>query len=159
VADLACGTGQAAAEIARCVRHVIAVDNSGAMLKAARRRMADLSNVDLRRGDLEALPIDDAACDAALLLLALSYVNEPAAVVREMSRVLKPGGKAVIVDLLPHDREDFRVEMGQTRRGIEPEAVGGLMDASGLAVEYEFALAPEPGVKGPALFLIRGKKI
>ena len=89
VADLACGTGQASAEIARCVRQVIAVDNSAAMLKAARRRTSDLSNVDLRRGDLEALPIDDGTCDAALLLLALTYVPDPSIVVSEMRPDLK----------------------------------------------------------------------
>jgi ArsR family transcriptional regulator len=158
VADLACGTGQAAAEIARCVKQVIAVDNSGAMLKAARRRMADLSNVDLRRGDLEALPIDDASCDAALLLLALSYVNEPSAVVREMSRILKLGGRAVIVDLLPHDRDDFRVEMNQTRRGLEPAELEQLVLEAGFSTATYRPLPPEPNVKGPALFLVCATK-
>lgn len=154
VADLACGTGQAAAEIARFVKQVIAVDNSAAMLKAARRRTAELSNVELRRGDLEALPIESTSCDAALLLLALTYVADPAAVVREMSRILRPGGKAVIVDLLPHDREDFRIEMGQARRGLEPEELQQIVREAGFSGVTSGPLPPEPTVKGPALFLV-----
>ncbi len=140
VADLACGTGQASAEIARSVAKVIGVDNSAAMLKAARRRMADLANVDLRRGDLEALPIADAECDAAVVLLALTYVPDPAAAVREMSRVIKPGGRVVIVDLLPHDREDFRVEMGQARRGLDATELERHAGRSGIFAGNEQAI-------------------
>src|SRR5437763_10739098 len=102
VADLGCGTGQVTAELAGWVKQVIAVDNSPAMLKAARKRTSDLPSVDLRRGDLETLPIEDRSCDAALLLLALTYVPEPQPVVSEMARILRPGGRAVIVDLTPH---------------------------------------------------------
>jgi SAM-dependent methyltransferase len=156
VADLACGTGQVTAEIANCVRKVIAVDNSAAMLKAARRRTAELPNVDLRRGDLETLPIEAGECDAALLLLALTYVPDPAAVVKEMSRILKPGGRAVVVDLQPHDREDFRVEMGQQHRGIDPSELEQMMRESGFAQTSTRSIPPEPNIKGPALFLTTG---
>ena len=159
VADLACGTGQATAELAPCVRRVIAVDNSSAMLKAARRRTSELTNVDLRRGDLEALPIEDDTCDAAILLLALTYVQDPAAVAREMARILKPGGRAVIVDLLPHDREDFRLEMGQVRRGIEPHGLHSMLTESGFSGVTHRPLSPETNVKGPALFLAVGNAI
>ena len=158
VADLGCGTGQVAAELAGSVRQVIGVDNSAAMLKAARRRTIDLGNVDLRRGDLESLPIDDATCDAALLLLALTYVAEPLPVVKEMSRVLKPGGRAIIVDLLPHDREEFRIEMGQQRRGIESAEMEQLLREAELKPLVHRPLPPEPGVKGPALFLSASSK-
>ena len=156
VADLACGTGQVTADLAGCVKHVIAVDNSAAMLKAARRRTADLSNVDLRRGDLETLPIDDASCDAALLLLAMTYVTDLSAVAREIARVLKPGGKVVVVDLLPHDREDFRVEMGQVRRGLEPAEMQEVLEEAGFSELITRMLPPEQNVKGPALFLLAG---
>ena len=153
VGDLACGTGQAAAEVAPSVKQVIAVDNSAAMLKAARRRTADLPNVDLRRGDLEALPIDDASLDAAMLLLALTYVADPAAVIQELSRVTRPGGRVVIVDLLPHDREDFRVEMGQARRGHDRTELEADLSAVGFSNIVHRPLSPEQGLRGPALFL------
>jgi len=158
VADLGCGTGQAAAALAPHVRQVIAVDNSAAMLKAAKRRVADHDNVDLRRGDLEALPIDDATCDAALLLLVLAYVTDPAAVLKEMARVLKPGGRAVVVDLLPHDRDDFRRQMGQQRGGFEPAALRQLLAAAGFAASRVEAVPPEPDAKGPALFVATATK-
>jgi ArsR family transcriptional regulator len=124
VADLGCGTGQISAALAPHVRQVIAVDNSPAMLKAARKHTAAFANVDLRRGELTAVPVEDGACDAALMLLVLSYVPDPAAALREAARVLKPGGRAVIVDLLPHDRDDFRRRMGQQRLGLRPRRFG-----------------------------------
>jgi ArsR family transcriptional regulator len=153
VADLGCGTASVAAELAPHVQRVIAVDNSAAMLKAARKRTADLTNVELRRGDLSALPIDAASCDAAILLLALTYVPEPAAALAEVKRILKPGGRAVAVDLLPHDREDFRRQMGQVHAGFDPAAFVSLLTAAALANPKVHRLAPEAGVKGPALFL------
>jgi ArsR family transcriptional regulator len=121
VADLGCGTGPVSAALAPHVKQVIAVDNSAAMLKAAKKRVGDVANVDLRRGDLTSLPIDDASVDASLLVLALTYVPDPVVVLTEAARVTRPGGKVVVVDLLPHDRDDFRRQMGQVSQGIEPK--------------------------------------
>lgn len=158
VADLGCGTGQLAADLAPWVKQVIAIDNSAAMLKAAKKRTIDLSNVELRRGDLAALPIKDASCDAAMLLLALTYVAEPAPVIAEMARVLKPGGRAVIVDLLPHDRSEFQIEMGQQRLGVEIEVLQQLLEAAGCKNFVHRPLPPERNAKGPALFLASAVK-
>ena len=153
VADLGCGTASVTAQLAPHVRRVVAVDNSAAMLKAARGRTAALPNVDLRRGDLAALPIGDASCDAAILLLALTYVPQPQAVLGEAKRVLKPRGRAVIVDLLPHDREDFRRQMGQLHPGFDPGTFEATLRSAGLSDARIQPLPPEAGVKGPALFL------
>src|SRR5579859_3020371 len=76
VADLGCGTGAVAAQVAPWVRKVIGVDSSAAMLKAAGKRTAELENVELRRGELTAAPIETGACDVVLLMLVLSYVND-----------------------------------------------------------------------------------
>ncbi len=153
VADLGCGTGQTIAQLAPNVKQVIGVDNSAAMLKAAKKRAAPFDNVDLRRGDLEALPIDDAVCDAALLLLALTYVVDPPTVIREMSRILKPGGRAVIIDLLPHDRDDFRRAMGQQASGFDPKFITIQLAAAGFTGLRVQPLPPTPDAKGPALLL------
>jgi ubiquinone/menaquinone biosynthesis C-methylase UbiE len=153
VADLGCGTASVAAAVAAHVKRVIGVDNSAAMLKAARKRTAERANVELRRGELEALPIEDDSCDAVLLLLALTYVQDPAAVLVEVARVLKPGGRAVVVDLLPHDRDDFRRQMGQRHMGFDPKEFTKAMALARLSHASIRSLPPEPGVKGPALFL------
>ncbi len=153
VADLGCGTGQTAAALAPHVRRVLAVDQSAAMLKAAKKRTAGLGNVELRQGSLEALPLDQACCDGALLLLALTYVADPLAAVREAARILRAGGRLVVVDLLRHDRDDFRREMGQERLGFDPDELTGMMGAAGLVEARASTLAPEPQAKGPALVL------
>jgi ArsR family transcriptional regulator len=154
VADLGCGTGQIAATIAPFVRQVIGVDNSSAMLKAAGRRLTQVNNVELRRGELTALPIESGTCDAALLVLALTYAIEPQAVLAEMARILKTGGQGIIVDLLPHDRDDFRRQLGQRWLGFELEKLGGWMNEVKLSVRHSRALPTESNAKGPALFLV-----
>ena len=158
VADLGCGTGQLAADLARCVKSVIAVDNSAAMLKAAQKRVEGLDNVDLRRGDLEALPIDDGCCDGALMVLVLTYLADPKPALSESARILKPGGKLVLVDLLPHDRDDFRRQMEQQHAGLEPTDLKKMLTEAGLTKVSHRALPPEPAVKGPALFIATGVK-
>ena len=127
--------------------------SSAAMLKAARKRTSDLPNIDLRRGELEALPIDNASCDAALLLLVLTYANDPPRVIAEMSRILKPGGRAVVMDLLPHDRDDFRRQLGQLAMGFAPEQVSELLSGGGFVDPTVRPLPPQPQAKGPALFV------
>lgn len=158
IADLGCGTGQTTARLAPWVGKVIGIDSSAAMLKAARARTEELHNVELRHGDLNAIPIDSATCDAALLMLVLSYVAEPEAVLKEMARILKPGGRAVVVDLLPHDREDFATRMGQQVLGFQPERLQGLMREANLRVTRFVELLPEEKAKGPALFSAAGTK-
>jgi SAM-dependent methyltransferase len=153
VADLGCGTGHVAAALAPQVRTVIGVDMSAAMLKAAARRTAALGNVELRRGRLEALPIEDGACDAALLILALTYVPDPAAALAETARILRPGGRAVVLDLLRHDREDFRRRLGQQCLGFEEDELSRQMAATGFENPLCRALPPDPQAKGPALVL------
>jgi len=153
VADLGCGTGAFTAALAPHVAQVVGVDQSAAMLRAAERRTASFDNVVLKQGRLEALPLADEGYDAAVMLLALSYVSDTPRALREATRILRPGGKAVIVDLLGHDQEDFRRRMGQQCRGFEPgELCLGLAEA-GLASASCRPLPPAPEAKGPALFL------
>ena len=158
VADLGCGTGTVIAELAPFVGRVVGVDDSPAMLKAAKRRTAEAANVDLHRAGLDVLPMADQSCDAALMVLALSYVTDPAAALREMARILKPGGRAIIVDLLPHDRDDFRRQLGQQCMGFDTETMKQMLRTAGLASPACRFLAPEPEAKGPALFLATATK-
>ncbi len=153
VADLGCGTGAITAELAPYVKQVIGVDQSAAMLKAARKRTAELPQVDLRRGELSQLPVHDASCDGVILSLVLTYVADPLQVLREAARVLKPAGCVVVVDLLRHDREDFRHQMGQHWPGFSETELAELLISAGLAQPIVRPLSPEPDVKGPALLL------
>ena len=159
VADLGCGTGPLAAELAKYVKQVIAVDSSAAMLKAAQKRLEGVDNVELRRGDLESLPIDDATCDAVIILLVLTYVADPVAAISEARRILKPGGKVVLVDLQPHDRDDFRRQMEQQHAGFDSATIEKMFNASGFRQIRINALSPEANVKGPAMFLASGTKV
>ncbi len=90
--DLGCGTGQVAESLAPFVRQVIAVDDSPAMLAAARKALRP-GHVDVRSGDLAALPVADGEMDAAVLFLVLHHIVEPAQIVAEVARVLRPGGR------------------------------------------------------------------
>ena len=158
IADLACGAGDVAVRMAPRAARVIGIDASPEMLAAARRRAEGLANVELHEADLAALPIDDATCDAALLVLALTHVEAPAAALAEMARILKPGGRAVVVDLLRHDRDEFRREMGQLRNGFDSDELAALLGDAGLAEVDCSPLAPEPEATGPALLLASASK-
>lgn len=153
VADLGCGTGTLLVELANHVQRVIGIDQSAEMLHAAGRRTQSLNHVELHRGSLEAIPLDAAACDAAILMLVLTYVPNPLAVLREASRILRPGGRFVMIDLLPHDREDFKRQMGQQWMGFEPTMLEGMLCDAGLTQPRTRSLTPQPNVKGPALML------
>ena len=93
VGDLGCGTGQVSELVAPHVAKVIAVDGSTDMVQAARKRLKGLHQVEVRRGDMEALPIDDGTLDVAVVALVLHHVPEPARALAEMNRVLKCGGR------------------------------------------------------------------
>ena len=153
VGDLGCGTGQVAFALAPFVARVIAVDQSGEMLQAARRRLRELDGVEVRRGDLEALPIAPDELDAATLLLVLHHLPDPAAALSEARRVLKPGGRLVIVDMLVHDREEYRQQMGHVWLGFSEDHIRRLLAAAGFDRIRIVALPVNAAAKGPALFV------
>ena len=158
VGDLGCGTGEVAASLAPFVKHVIAVDRSPDMLRAARRRFRDLGNVDVRRGELEALPIQDGELDAATLLLVLHHLPDPLQALTEAARVLKPGGRLLICDMLPHDRETYRQQMGHVWLGFDGEAIQRLLTTAGFEQVRIASMPADPDAKGPALFVASAQK-
>ncbi len=158
VADLGCGTGAISQVLSPFVERVIAVDESNAMLSAAKKRLHGAENVDIRNGRLEALPLADAEVDVALLFLVLHYVADPARVVEEAARVVKPGGRLLVLDMMPHDRQDLRQTMGHVWQGFDPALLEGWMQSAGLQHFRYNPLPPDPEAKGPMLFAASAKR-
>lgn len=158
VGDLGCGTGNLSEVLAPVVRRVVAVDESGAMLTAARKRLAAFENTDVRSGSLEALPVDDAELDVALMFMVTHFVLEPAKVLSEVRRALKPNGRLLILDLTSHEREEYSVQMGHIWQGFtEPQLRSWMADAGLNVVRYR-ELPADPKAKGPALFSLVAQK-
>lgn len=152
VGDLGCGTGHLSEALAPVVRRVIAVDESGAMLTAARRRLSSFDNVDVRTGSVEALPVEDRELDVALLFMVTHFVLEPAKVLAEVRRALAPGGRLVILDLTSHEHEEYSLQMGHIWQGFAEEQVRAWVNDAGLSVARYRVLPADPSAKGPTLF-------
>jgi ArsR family transcriptional regulator len=151
VGDLGCGTGQTSELLAPYVRQVIAIESSAAMFKAAKARLGGLPNVELHRGDLHALPLDDESLDVALLHLVLHHVAEPPAVLAEAARALAPGGRILLMDMRRHDRREYQQQMGHVWLGFEPEQLSGWLEGAGFTDVRIHPLPAEPAARGPAL--------
>ena len=152
VADLGCGTGHLAQSLAPFVAKVIAVDGSAAMLRAARARLADLANVDIRRGDLEELPLEDGAVDLAFLVLVLPYLAAPGAAIAEAARVLRPGGRLLLTDLVPHERAEYRQTLGHLWQGVSEAQLAEWCAGAGLRLMTYHPVPLDAGAKGTMLF-------
>lgn len=162
VADLGCGTGGVAALVARFAGRVVAIDESPAMLEAARRRLEQLpgtgEEVQLLEGRLEALPLESASVDAALLVLVLHYVAQPERALSEASRVLRPGGRLLVVDMVRHGRSEYAEQMGHVWPGFEREQMEEWLGEVGFVGHRNHPLPPAPGAKGPLLFAAAASK-
>ncbi len=152
VGDLGCGTGQVTATLAPFVRRVVAVDQSRAMLAAARARLRDYDNVEIRSGDLEQLPTEDRELDAAVLLLVLHYVVEPSRALAEARRSLKPGGRLLVMDMTPHARDEYRQTMGHVWQGFAPDQINAWAAEAGFERVRYRSLPPDSQAKGPGVF-------
>ena len=153
IGDLGCGTGQVAEALAPFVARVIAVDESAAMLAAARKRLGKTPSVELRRGELEALPIEDGELDAAIFSLVMHYVGEPERALVEAQRALRRGGRLVVLDMMPHDREEYTHTMGHVWQGFAEERVMQWARDAGFGDVRYRPLVPDPVAKGPSLFV------
>jgi SAM-dependent methyltransferase/DNA-binding HxlR family transcriptional regulator len=153
IADLGCGTGALLPVLAGSAARVIGVDREEAMLEVAAERVAALPNVELRQGLLDALPIETASVHLALCALVLHHVRELPAVFTEVARVLAPGARWVLVDMVEHDREEYRSTMGHQHPGFSEAQMGALAADAGLRLRSWRVLPPDPEAQGPGLFL------
>jgi len=158
VGDLGCGTGQVSEAMAPFVRRVIAVDHSRAMLRAARQRLGGRANVEVRQGALEALPIHDGTLDVAVLCLVLHHAPDPGAVLREAGRVVRAGGRLLVIDMLEHDRREYQQQMGHVWLGFAPPRLERWLVDAGFAGTRVRPLPPAPQASGPALFAASARR-
>jgi ubiquinone/menaquinone biosynthesis C-methylase UbiE len=161
VADIGTGTGILASELARLGLRVIGVDHSSRMLEAARAKLAQegLASVELRQGEASALPLQDAEVDAALAHMVIHYLPSPPEAIREMTRVVKPGGVVVVVDFVSHEHEWMRQELGVAWLGFSPEEVEGWFLEAGLGdLHLESHAGLSAGRDLPAIFIASGRR-
>jgi ArsR family transcriptional regulator len=134
VADLGCGDGYLTMEAARWASRVIAVDKSEVVLKRAKAlaRRRRVANVIWKKGELDRLPMPDAAVDVAMLSQALHHAHDPARAVAEAARVTVPGGRVLLLDLRAHEEEWVRSKLGDRRLGFDDDELRRMLIGAGL---------------------------
>jgi SAM-dependent methyltransferase len=158
VGDLGCGTGKVSEWLGLFAGQIIAVDASRQMLQAAKGNLSGQKHVELRQGSLEKLPIADGELDVALMMLVLHHVPEPKRVLLEAARTLKQGGRLLILDMQPHEREEYRQTMGHVWLGFGEKQMSPWLRAAGFKGIRWHTLPPESGTKGPPLFVATARR-
>lgn len=132
--DLGCGDGTITVEISRFANRVVGVDSNPHALEAARKR-ADRErreNVQFKEALIESLDEPGESYDLAVFSQSLHHMEEPGKGLREAARVLRPGGRLLVVDLAPHTQDWVLQKLGHRHLGFEPEELGAMMRESGL---------------------------
>ena len=133
VADLGAGEGTLSQLLARHARRVIAVDNSEKMVEfgSALAREHGFANLEYRLGDIEDPPIPLKSIDLALFSQALHHANNPARALAAAYRLLKPGGRVAVLDLLAHQFEQARELYADTWLGFSEADLHRMLEAAG----------------------------
>jgi ubiquinone/menaquinone biosynthesis C-methylase UbiE len=143
--DIGTGTGRVLELLAPRVTRGLGIDASKSMLALARARLsrAGCAQCAVRLGDMYRLPLADASFDVVVLQMVLHHAEDPGGVLAETARVLRPGGKAIVIELAAHDRQDLTARMAHRRPGFtEPQMLDLLRDAG-------MAAGPPTHVPGP----------
>ena len=131
-ADIGAGTGFMTEGLIRERLHVIAVDQSNAMLDEMRKRFSEVDGIEYRLGESEKLPIPDGSVDYAFANMYLHHVEFPLKAIKEMMRILKPGGKLVITDMDTHTFEFLKREHHDRWMGFDRIDVKQWFEEAGL---------------------------
>lgn len=164
VADIGSGTGYLLPVLARTFASVTAIDPVTEMLDVARARCAEegVGNVTFRKGDLSALPLEEAGLDLALAVLVLHHVPSPTEALEELRRVLRPGGRLLVVEQHAHKLTDFHERMQDRWWGFEPDALARQVKEAGFTRVTWRDLRPEAlasgSIEGPGLFVLTAEE-
>jgi SAM-dependent methyltransferase/DNA-binding transcriptional ArsR family regulator len=144
VLEIGCGRGSIISRLASISDEVLGVDNSDRMLSSARSLIAELgigNRAEVRLGDAEHLPVGDSSVDAVFIHMVLHHAGEPSAVLREAGRVLRIGGRCVIVELLKHDSQEMKLVHGDLWPGFDVSEVEMMVTRAGLEPADGFEVA------------------
>jgi ArsR family transcriptional regulator len=132
--DIGTGTGRMIELFGPAAERATGIDRSPEMLRLARVKLsqAGLDAAELRQGDMYALALPSACAETAILHQVLHYAQNPAAAVAEAARLLAPGGRLLVVDFAPHEREELRARDAHVRLGFADEALLRHMEEAGL---------------------------
>jgi ArsR family transcriptional regulator len=143
VLDVGSGDGAAAAALAPYCRSLTLVDLSPRLIDGARARLAKFERVRAEVADAHALPFEEARFDSVLLFHTLTYAALPARALGECARVLRPGGRLVVLCLDRHEQQEITARYGEVHPGFSPHEVKELLGAQGLAVKSSHVVSRE----------------
>ena len=131
--DIGTGTGRILELFGEQATSAIGIDRSPEMLRVARAKLTEeVPTAELRQGDMYALPLGDGTADCVILHQVLHFAQQPAAAIAEGARLLASGGRMLIVDFAPHEREELRTQDAHARLGFADQAVLGWLRDAGL---------------------------
>lgn len=132
--DIGTGTGRMIELLGPSASQALGVDRSSEMLRLARVKLdkAGVADASLRQADMYALPLADHSADSIVIHQVLHYAQAPGSAIAEAARVLRPGGRLLVVDFAAHEREDLRTRDAHLRLGFSDETMLGWFRAAGL---------------------------
>ncbi len=144
--DIGTGTGRMIELLGPTAGDSLGIDRSVDMLRVARAKIeaAGLPRAQVRQADMYALPVEKDGADTIILHQVLHFAHEPAQAISEAARVLAPGGRLLIIDFAPHDREELRSQHAHTRLGFEDAQVCGWLAEAGLEARVADRLTGGP---------------
>lgn len=132
--DIGTGTGRMIELLGPTAAQALGIDRSSEMLRLARVKLdkAGITDASLRQADMYGLPLEPSSADSVIIHQVLHYAQAPAAAIAEAARVLRPGGRLLVVDFAAHEREDLRIADAHVRLGFSDEAIAGWFAAAGI---------------------------
>lgn len=143
--DIGTGTGRVLELLAPHIARGLGIDASKAMLALARARLARAGcpHCAVRLGDMYRLKLPDASFDVAVLQMVLHHAEDPAGVLAEAARVLRPGGQLIVIELARHERQDLTLRLAHRWPGFAEAEMRHLLADAGLS-EASFRTIPGP---------------